>query len=148
MRHLKVITVFVSLIILASCSLSSAPGDNQAGSGLFHVDKEALDRGILRIHLPQPHPKYLSIRSPKGVWYVIQDSDESIKVIPQVDFDTTTDMNFKIAELRGVTWRESKKVTDLVFQSSGNYLIYFADNLETEPENTFSLQESIYFKRR
>lgn len=148
MRHLKAIVVFASLVILASCSLSSTQSDSQAGSRVFHIDKEALDKGMLRIHLPKPHPKCLSIRSPEGEWYVLQDSSESIEVMPQVDFDSTTEMEFNIAELKGVSWKESEKVTERIFTISGNYLIYFADNLETEPENTYSLQETIHFKKR
>ncbi len=87
----------------------------------------------------------LAIQNPNGVWFVLQDAEDSIEVMPQDDFDSINVMEFEVSELKGVTWKDSKKVSDRVFTSQGSYLIYFSDNLETEPENTFSLQETVYF---
>lgn len=143
MRYFNII-MFSCLAFLASCSASNAL---QTASTPFTIEKEAINKGILRIHLPENRPKCLAIQSPNGEWYVLQDSEESIEIMPQERFDLTKEMEFKINELKGVTWKESKKVDELIFKTSGNYLIYFADNLETEPENTFTLQETISFKK-
>ncbi len=148
MRPLSNFIVVICFFVLAPPTAFSNPGKHTLEQKLFHIESDALKKGILHIHLPVSHPKCLAIRSPEGEWYVLQNSDESIKVMSQVDFDSTTEMKFNIAELKGVTWRESEKVAERIFTISGNYLIYFADNLETEPENTYSFQETIYFKKR
>ena len=57
-------------------------------------------------------------------------------------------MEFQIEKLYGVTWRESKRVTELIFKKPGTYLVYFADNLETESDSTFSLQKAVKLEKR
>lgn len=110
------------------------------------VDEAALSNGILRIFLPEEVPKKLAIQTPKGEWFILQEAEEAIEIMPQARFESVNIMEFKIDKLIGTTWRESRRVTELVFKYPGNYLVYFADNLETEPENTFCLQQTIRFK--
>lgn len=140
--------VLIIVVVLSSCSLSTSQNYNPRKSLSFEIDEKALNDGILRISLPPLVPKNMAIQSPTGEWFVLQDSDESIEFMPQDRFESTKFMEFQLNELKGVTWRESAKVIDKVFQSTGTYLIYFADNLETEPENTFSLQKSITLKKQ
>ena len=64
--------------------------------------------------------------------------------MPQHQFDSVNTMKFDIKTLQGTTWRESKKTVDTIFKAPGKYLVYFADNLETEPENTSSFQALIH----
>lgn len=145
MRYIKYI-VLTCLSVLMSCSLNSNLINSQNELTTFIVDKDAINKGVLRIHLPQNKPKNLAIKTPKGEWFIIQDHEESIEIMPQGLFESLNKMEFKLDKLEGITWRESKKVIELIFKNSGDYLIYFADNLETESENTFSLQELISFK--
>ena len=132
---------------MMSCSMHSNSKVSPPEARTFYIEEEALDKGLLRIFLPEKTPKNLSIQTPKGEWFVLQDYEESIETMPQIRFESVEIMEFHIEKLKGVTWRNSKKTTDLIFKIPGNYLIYFADNLETEPENTFSLQGVINFKR-
>lgn len=145
MQYMKII-FFACLTIMVSCSLHSNSNGFQSEPGTFQVEEEALDKAILRIHLPEETPKSLAIQTPNGEWFVLQDHEESIEIMPQRRFESVKIMEFQIEKLEGVTWRGSKKITELVFKTSGKYLVYFADNLETEPENTFSLQQVIDFK--
>jgi len=146
MQYIKLI-VFTCLSAIVSCSLSSNSEQSAYKPNIFAVEEGALSKGILRIYLPEEAPKNLAIQTPSGEWFVLQESEESIEIMPQARFESLKIMEFKIEKLKGVTWRESKRVTELVFKYPGDYLVYFADNLETEPENTFSLQETIGFKK-
>ena len=145
MKYIKHIVVILT-ILMVSCSINTKSNGSQPNSSTFYIDKKIIDDGILRIHMPVGAPKNLAIQNQNGEWFVLQDSKESIETMPQKQFESSTILEFKIDRLQGVIWRDSKKVSELVFKSSGTYLIYFADNLETEPENTFSLQEFIKFK--
>lgn len=133
--------VYAFLAIIVSCSLP--PNPDNPKSYKFDVEEKALETGVLRIFLPEKTPKSLAIKTPDGEWFVLQDSEESIEIMPQARFESVKIMEFQIEKLKGVTWRESKRITELVFKASGNYLVFFADNLETEPENTYSFQKII-----
>ena len=146
MQYTKFI-IFYFLVIIASCSLSYNQDNLKYKLNSFDVDDQALNEGILRIYLPEEVPKNLAIQAPNGEWFVLQESENSIEIMPQMDFESAKLMEFRIEKLKGVTWRESKRFTELIFKSPGTYLIYFADNLETEPTNTFSLQKSVSFKK-
>jgi len=145
MQSLKLI-VFTCIVMMASCSLQKNSNNDQSESRILHVDEKALAKGTLLLHLPEKKPKGLAIQTPNGEWFVLQDHEEAIEIMPQTLFDSVDEMKFNIQTLKGTTWRESVKTIDVIFTSSGKYLIYFADNLETEPENTFSLQEVVDFK--
>lgn len=142
MSYLK-LTFFAHLLFLVSCSFHT----ESTPKSLFSINKQALNNGLLHINLPKQHPKNLAIRDPKGEWFVVQDVGQSIQVIPQKVFESISKLELKLNELVGTTWRESKKSTEIVFKYSGKYLIYFANNLETEPENTFSLQKIISYRK-
>jgi len=43
----------------------------------------------------------------------------------------------------GIIWQEGQKRKEKVFVKKSEYLIYFADNLEAEPENTFCFSQRI-----
>lgn len=135
--------IIACILAIASCSLASSQGNLPNN---FDVDETALERGLLVIHLPRERPRNLAIRTPAGEWFILQESTESIEIMPQVRFETMKKMEFEIDKLKAVTWRDSIRVTDLVFTTAGEYLVYFADNLETEPENTFSFQQTIRYK--
>jgi hypothetical protein len=147
MQYMKFV-VYACLTIIVSCSLSSNSNNSLYTPNTFDVEEGALNKGILRVYLPEKTPKNLAIQAPNGEWFVLQDSEESIEIMPQARFESVKIMEFQIEKLKGVTWRESKRVTELVFKASGDYLVYFADNLETESENTFSLQETINFLKK
>ncbi len=129
-----------------SCSIDSNLKYSQSKARSSFVQKEALNKGILRIHIPIDKPKSLAIRNPSGEWFVLQSQEESIEVMPQRLFDSVDKMEFKFETLEGVVWRGAVKSTELVFKKSGEYLIYFANNLETEPDNTYFLQDIINVK--
>lgn len=134
------------LFLLFSCQ-SSEQNSLMGGEGLG-VDKSALISGVLRLSLPEDHPRNMSIKTPNNDWYIIQDSDASILFFSQEEFDKTKNIEFDINSLKGVVWREGRRIVEQVFTVSGEYLIYFANNLETEPENTFSMSIAVDYQKR
>jgi len=135
------------LIPMISCSqVSPIHLGNEGYPESFSIKEELIKTDILKIHLPENRPKNLSIMNPSGKWFIIQSSDDSIEYMPQNKFAKEYTIEFRISKLEGVTWREGKKYLEPVFTEYGEYLIYFADNLETEPENTFNFSKRIHYK--
>ncbi len=50
------------------------------------------------------------------------------------------------SQLKGVVWKNGQRLVRKVFNTPGKYFIYLADNLETEPENTFSFEGTVTLK--
>lgn len=93
------------------------------------------------------HPKNFRITSPSGISYIIVDDSISNTSMSQGDFLSCSIFEINPENLKGVFWESSgvKKINK-VFQDRGTYMLYFADNLETESENTFSLSAKINFE--
>lgn len=138
--------IFTCLFIMTSCTQLNDSSNNKPASKTLFIDNKELINGTLLIHLAENKPKCLAIQTPDSEWFVLQDNKDSIEIMPQQQFDSAVKFKFNIQTLSGTTWRDAKKTVDIIFRSPGNYLVYFADNLETEPENTFSLQEVIEIK--
>ena len=102
---------------------------------------------VIVISFPQQHPLKMSIKSPKGEWFVVHEDSEKVYFLPQKEFSRATSVQKKVAEIKGVTWNDGKRMMGPVFNAPGEYLIYMADNLETEPENTFSLMGTVIYRK-
>jgi hypothetical protein len=145
MKHL-VPLLFLCITVLFSCATKDGSGSGREIE--FNINKELVENGVLKITLPDKRPSSLAIQSPQGEWFIIQDISESIQFMPQSRFNSINVMHFQLDETMGIVWRGGISSKEHVFKDDGAYLIYFADNLETEPENTFSFQESIVYRKR
>ena len=97
----------------------------------------------LIIKLGDPHPNHLLIYSPEGyVYYFMKTHREYAEVIFKKEL-VLDPLNFK-----GIRFDENtgEQIEEIVFTTPGKYILYFANNTETETENTFSLERSIIFK--
>ena len=97
----------------------------------------------LIIKLGDPHPNHLLIYSPKGyVYYFFKTKDVFDEIIFKKEF-VIDPMSFK-----GIRFDEDtgEQIEEIVFTTPGKYKLYFANNTETEPENTFFVERSITFK--
>ena len=97
----------------------------------------------LIIKLKDPHPNHLLIYSPKGyVYSFFITKDVFDEVIFKKEF-VIDPMSFK-----GTRFDEDtgEPIEEIVFKTKGKYNLYFANNTETEPENTFFVERSITFK--
>ena len=88
----------------------------------------------------------MSIKSPSGEWFVVHEESEKVYFLPQDEFSCATSAQKKVTEITGVKWIDGKRVIAPVFNAPGEYLIYMADNLETEPENTFYLTGTVTYR--
>ena len=97
----------------------------------------------LIIKLEDPHPNHLLIYSPEGyVYYFLKTKGLFDEVIFKKEF-VLDPLSFK-----GIRFDENtgEQIEEIVFTTPGKYKLYFANNTETEPDNTFSLERSITFK--
>lgn len=102
---------------------------------------------IITITFPKKHPKKMSIRTPGGGWYSVHEAPEKIYILPASQFSRATLVRKKVSEIKGVIWIDGKRSIEPVFSEPGEYLIYMADNLETEPENTFHMTGTVIYKK-
>lgn len=142
---MKLTTLFILVVITTLSSCGARNNHDHSGDGSFYVNEKLIAKGELLITLPKERPENFAIQTPKGEWFVLQDSSDSIEIMPQSRFNSIKTMQFEVSTLMGAVWRDGVKSKEYVFQYSGTYLIYFANNLETEPENTFSFQQSIVY---
>ena len=61
-------------------------------------------------------------------------------------YSQATSLKLRVGDVSGVTWIDGKKTEKKIFRVPGDYMIYMADNLETESENTFYLTTTIKYK--
>ena len=97
----------------------------------------------LIIKLGDPHPNHLLIYSPKRyVYYFLKTKGESDELIfkKELVLDPLTFKGIRYDENTG------EQIEEIVFTTPGKYRLYFTNNTETEPGNTFSLERSITFK--
>lgn len=98
----------------------------------------------LIIKLKDPHPDHLLIFSPQDYVYYFYETgnayDEEIIFRKELVLDP---LNFK-----GTRYDENtgEVIEELVFTTPGEYTLYFANNTETEPDNTFFRERIITFR--
>lgn len=154
-------SILVPLLMLVGCESATDVG-SAAPSGAVpaQVDRVISDDGILKfntkslnkgetliITMPVPHPKEMAIRAPDKRWYYIQVENEGAgeMLMPGTQFAALTKLEFDTSQLEARYWSDGKAMRGKVFTQTGEYLIYMADNLETEPENTLSFASIIRY---
>jgi hypothetical protein len=97
----------------------------------------------LVIQLGDPHPNHLLIYSPEEhvyYFYKTKDSFDEIVFKKELVIDPLIFKGIRYDETTG------EEIEEIVFTTPGKYNLYFANNTETEPENTFCFERSINFK--
>jgi len=97
------------------------------------------------IYLPQPHPTKLAIEGPHHAWFTIHDPEMQTRFMTESAFRRARVIRFRASALTGIVWLDGQPRRQKVFVLPGTYTIYLANNLETEPENTFSLMQSLEY---
>ncbi len=100
----------------------------------------------LIITLPKSRPSKLSIRSPEGTFYIVHSKDDDIALLAYDQLQSVNSIKISVSKVEGLVWIDGKKRREGVFKKQGEYLIYMADDLETEPENTFHFMQSVVFQ--
>lgn len=128
------ISAGLMLFGVAACAQVSNPDNGQFSC--------ATDGHFVKIHLTG---KVSGERNPANFGV---DSDESFAYLndPSVSADFTSydantqTLNLDIRTQYAIRFRNGKPVKEKAFPVPGEYVLLFADNLETEPDNTFSLE--------
>ena len=107
-------------------------------------DSFSFDRDTrLIIKLSDTHPDHLLIYSPEGyIYYFLSDKDADDELIFGKEL-TIDPLIFKGVRYDANT---GEPIEELVFTTPGKYELYFANNTETEPENTFFRERRIAFR--
>jgi hypothetical protein len=118
-------------LYLVSACVSSSPV--VARSPLPHK----LVRGqVLSIPLSQSHPRKLAVRNPLGQYVHLVDDEAPHRLMSEAEFSAMNSLVLSDEATVGTMYVDGKPVRTAVFIGPGVYLVYLADILETEPENT------------
>lgn len=115
-------------------------------ASLVVTPKQASKNDTVKLTFPVSHPQNIAIKSPAGEWYTIHGESESILLMPDSEFKSATSIQLHLSSVMGTKWVEGRAVNEAVFTEPGSYIIYMADNLETDPENTFFISNTIELK--
>lgn len=122
---------------------SSSAEKNNAVERFFVSSTELTKNDVITINLPKVRPKNLAIIDPNGQMFIIHSTEEDILMMSEQEFSLIRVLEIPIRNTKGVTWVDGQKREKSIFEQPGKYKIYFADNLETEPENTFNFSADI-----
>lgn len=140
--YVKVLSLAVLFFVSLSCGAGGVPEPV-----LVIKPKVVTANDVITISFPRNRPKKMSIRSPSNEWYVVHEKSEKIYLLPKNNSSKITSVQKKVSEINGVKWDDGKRVVEPVFSAPGEYLFYMADNLETEPENTFHLMRTVTYRK-
>jgi len=128
---------FLVFFMVTGCSVSDKP-DNQNGLAALQAYPNTFSLGDdILLKFPENHPGNIAIRTPSNIWFSIYSEKDNIFIIPTEKYTTAKELKLDTGILEGLTWVNGIRVKKPVFNKQGKYLIYMADNLETEPDNTF-----------
>jgi len=116
--------------------------------GILKFNSKDLYKGdMLSITLPLPHPKELAIKSPNGEWFYlhVENEGDSEMLMTKEKFTALTKLDFNTGKLEARYWDDGKAKRGKVFIQTGAYLIYMANNLETETDNSLFFSSLIQY---
>ncbi len=150
-----------AIMLLIACNSGYKP-ETAASGGLVSkpMNKVLHDDGILKFNsknlyksdtlsiiLPIPHPCELAIKAPNGTWFYlhVENEGDTEMLMPKVKFTVLKELNLDTGKLEARYWDDGKAMRGKVFVETGAYLIYMANNLETEPDNTLHFSSLIQY---
>jgi len=158
-RHIM-LPLIIMMFLTACDSGKDAATVVSVNNASNKLDKVLHDDGILKfnskkiykgdkllISLPVPHPKELAIKAPDGNWFYLHVENEgaSEMLMPKEQFAVLTKLDFDTSKLEARFWDDGKAKRGKVFTKTGKYLIYMANNLETEVDNTLFFSSVIQY---
>lgn len=117
---------------------------NVCGRGVVHICPSTLRGDSAAIlTFAGRHPRGFAIRRPDGSWVDLAGKEDARTLIK--DFAELTKFDFVPKALIGTEWIDGRPNERRVFLLPGRYILYFADNMETEPENTNAMALAVEF---
>ena len=131
--------------LLVLCLLNSIQAS--AENLLFTVTPKNLTTGsTFSIRLPDSHPALFAVERPDKTWvYIVL--DEPKYIAPKFEnFSKSTLISINTTEFKGKSLNEQGELYSTnVFTKPGKYMFYVASNLQTEPENTDSIETYVQY---
>jgi len=153
--------ILAAMVFFVACDSDNKPEtETSSGTVSKQMNKVLHDDEILKfnskilykgdeisISLPLPHPKELAIKSPNGTWFYlhVENEGDSEMLMPKEKFAALKQLNLDTSKLEARYWDNGKAMRGKVFGVTGAYLIYMADNLETELDNTLHFSSIIQY---
>jgi hypothetical protein len=115
---------------------------NRCGVGAVHVCPTDLRKDSkATLTLGAKHPKEFAIRRPDATWVYLAVAGEWSESI--AEFATLSRFEFVPRDLTGFDFGKGRQP---VFTVPGQYLFYFADNVETERDNTYWIDIAVKYR--
>ena len=110
-------------------------------SGFVHADTitcNVTSNGDVHISMVAPHPEHALVIRPNGETVWLQTSPEYIH--KKIENFGELEKWVITPETKGTVWIDGQASVDPIIQGNGRYHLYIAENLETEPENTYFIE--------
>lgn len=151
MKGMNIKGMIIIFLVLSIVPLS-------CGNKYIHKKYPDSDQGALKcfprvfssnseitLKLPERPPRNLGIEDPAGNFYYVMGDGGFVKYN---EFITGREIKLKVDDVKGILWVDGKKEIRNVFEKPGEYTLYMADNMETEPENTFSIETKVFYRKK
>ncbi len=122
------IRIIVILIILSVGNAFASP---------IECLQDKINKAVI-ITMQVPHPEHALVHRPDGITVWLQTSTDYVhKQIS--DFGNLSKWQITSSTV-GTVWIDGKASVQKVINGKGTYHLYIAENLETEPENTYFIE--------
>ena len=128
MLQIRIISIIIIFILLAIGTVSASP---------IECVQDKTSKTIL-ITMRVPHPKHALVYRPDGSTVWLQTSTDFVHEQTS-DFGNLSKWQITSSTV-GTVWIDGKATTQKVIKGKGVYHLYIAENLETEPENTYFIE--------
>ncbi len=102
------------------------------------IDCKVTDESTVIVTMEIPHPNHALVYRPNGETVWLQTSSEYIH--KQVLNFSELKILVISSESKGTVWVNGKVTVQPIIKGKGKYHLYIAENLETEPENTYFIE--------
>ena len=114
-------------------------------AGAVHANPiscNATSEGNILVIMEVPHPNHALIYRPTGETIWLQSSSDFVH--RQIENFSNLETWVITPESEGTVWINGKATAQPIINGKGRYHLYIAENIETEPENTYFIECYFY----
>ena len=130
MKLLQKAIGFLWIIPLMMATLAANADDQESISLIVENPNDTVT-----ISLPSSLPNNIAVITPNREFYTLYDPEFYSNPLFE-NVSKKQKISFNISKLQGQIWIDGKPYIKPIFNTNGTYEFYFADNLETERDNT------------